>query len=67
MVTVAQVSVSASMLIAVMLMCSGLLGAGEDMLIGGIIVTEWEFWATPGDNAPSLEWSSPGSWPSQAE
>ena len=44
--TVAQASVSAPMLIAVMLMYSGSLGAGEGMLIGGNIVAEWAFWAT---------------------
>ena len=66
MVTVAQASVSASMLVAVMLMCSGSLGAGEGMLIGGTIVAEWAFWATPCDNVLGLAWSSKGSWPSQA-
>ena len=65
-VTVAQASVSVSMLISVMLMCSGSLGAGEGMLIGSTIVAEWASWATWGDNAPYLAWSSPGSQSSQA-
>ena len=67
MVTVPQGSVSASILITVMLMCSGSLGAGEHMLIGGTIVAEWGFWATQGDNALDLAWSSPGSQPSWTE
>ena len=41
-----QTSVSASVLMAVMLMCSGSLGAGEGMLIEGTIVAEWTFWDT---------------------
>ena len=55
------------MLIAVMLMCSESVGAGEGMLIAGTIVSEWAFWATQSDNVPGLAWSSPGSQPSQAE
>ena len=42
--TVAQALVSASMLIVVMLMCCGSLGAGYGMLIGGTIVADWAFW-----------------------
>ena len=61
MVTVAQASVRTSMLIAVMLMFSVSLGAGEGMLIGGTIVAAWPFWVTQGDNALGLAWSSPGS------
>ena len=46
MVTFAQASVSTSVLIAVMLMYSGSLGAGYGMLIGVTIVAEWTFCAT---------------------
>ena len=51
---------SVSMFIAVVLMCSRSLGAEEGMLKGGAIVAGWAFWATQGDNAPGLAWSSLG-------
>ena len=33
----------------------------------GTIVTEWAFWATQGNNALGLAWSSPGFQPSETE